>query len=222
MKKYISIILSLISALAFLLLSIPSLADTSLEQVIEGIRHRYGKEEGFRVEYVRELLTPSMALLKLREGDKAGGTIYFKPPCLLRLEQRFPTHEYIISGSKYIWWFLPDKKEAYRYKKEQFSEEFNILIDILAGFREMGFNMEIVSESSNKIQLLIKGFKAPSHLESIKVNIEKGTWTIKVIEIHDISGQITTFYLKDIRRDIPIKDDMFNFKVPLGVRVMEE
>ena len=222
MKRDRFIISSLVSALAFLLSSISSLADTSLEQVIKGIRQRYVKEEGFRVEYVSEILTPSMGLLKLREGEKAGGTIYFKPPCLLRLEQRFPTHEYIISGSKYIWWFLPDKKLAYRYKKERFSEEFNILIDILAGFREMGFNMDIVSESANKIQLLIKGFKSPSHLESIRVSIEKGRWTIKVIEIYDISGQKTTFYLEDIQRDITIKDDLFNFKVPIGVQVMEE
>ncbi|HDI78451.1 MAG TPA: hypothetical protein ENF54_02295 [Desulfobacteraceae bacterium] len=86
----------------------------------------------------------------------------------------------------------------------------------------MGFNMDIVSESANKIQLLIKGFKSPSHLESIRVSIEKGRWTIKVIELYDISGQKTTFYLEDIQRDITIKDDLFNFKVPIGVQVMEE
>ena len=65
-----------------------AVADETLVNILDGIQKNYGRLSGLSVPYSREVITRSMSMLgEQARGDMASGTIYFKHPYLLRLEQ---------------------------------------------------------------------------------------------------------------------------------------
>ena len=108
------------------------MADESLVNILEGIQKNYGHLSGLSVPYSREVITRSMSMLgEQARGDMASGTIYFKHPDLLRLEQEKPKAETIIANNNTLWWYIPDKKCAYRYPAKDFGKELRLLLSLI-------------------------------------------------------------------------------------------
>ena len=106
-------------------------ADDQLSGILDGVRHLYGPLSGLSVVYEREVVTKSMAMLGIQtKKDVASGRIYFKPPHFLRLEQATPKPETVINNGDTLWWYIPRKKQVYRYPSQKLGREMRILYDI--------------------------------------------------------------------------------------------
>ena len=122
-----------------------SMADESLTTILEGIQKTYGHLPGLSVPYQREVITRSMSMLGGEaKGDIASGTIYFKHPHFLRLEQKAPKPETIVANQDTLWWYVPDQKTAYRYPANEFGKELRLLSDIFRGLAQVENNFQVV------------------------------------------------------------------------------
>ena len=84
------------------------LPNGDLTDILEGIRKNYGSLPGLTLSYSREVITRSMAMLGDQvKGDLATGHMFFKPPCFLKLEQKTPKQETVISDEETLWWYIP-------------------------------------------------------------------------------------------------------------------
>jgi len=118
--------------LFFALLLIPAITKASAwESYLKDVQKRYSDVPGLIIPYEREVISKTMNMLGtgMRE-EIATGKFFLKPPFFFRIEQETPEHELIISNGKEVWWYIPLKKTAYKYKAEMFSRELNILKDI--------------------------------------------------------------------------------------------
>jgi outer membrane lipoprotein-sorting protein len=201
-------------------------ADETLSDILEGIRKSYGSQPGFRVDYTREVITRSMSMMgnKFKGGDLATGEIYFKPPYSLRLEQLSPRPETIITDGDMLWWYIPEKRQAYEYTSKEFGKELKLLSNIFRGLSEIKDNFQVVLLDGNKeegwsIQL------APdppwNDVESVVLTVEKDNH-IRVVEIHNLLGGLTRFTLGNLRVKEDFDEGFFHFVVPAGVKLMKE
>ena len=203
----------------------PAMADESLVNILEGIQKNYGRLSGLSVPYSREVITRSMSMLgEQARGDMASGTIYFKHPDLLRLEQEKPKAETIIANNDTLWWYIPDKKCVYRYPAKDFGKELRLLSDIFRGLSQVENSFQVLLQDRNKSEgYEIQLIPDPPWQEINKINLAvTKKHEIQTVRIYNQLGSITVFKLGDFTEKEGFEKGFFQFIVPEGVRLIAE
>ncbi len=209
--------------LSFILLLAPAIAvSSSYEPYLQKIQKRYSRLPGLILSYKRELISKSLDMLgRGMKEDIGTGKIFLKPPCLLRIEQQKPTHEIIINNGKEIWWYIPSRNTAYRYKTADFGKELHILKDIFTGMNDIKKGFDISLEKGDRdIFLLLRPVRPWQDIEKIRIQIDSHDFRIRMVKIYNLLGSITCFRLdNEIRADL--KKGIFSIHIPEGTRIIE-
>jgi len=203
----------------------PATADESLISILEGIQKNYGHLSGLSVPYSREVITRSMSMLGDQvKGDIASGTIFFKHPYSLRLEQEKPKAETIIANNDTLWWYIPGKKCAYRYPAKDFGKELRLLSNIFRGLSEVENSFQVLLQDRNKSgEYEIELIPDPPWQEINKINLTvTKKYEIQTVRIHNQLGSITVFILGDFTEKEGFEKGFFQFIAPEGVRLIVE
>ena len=194
--------------------------------VIQGIRDRYGDATGITADYTREAISKTMAMLGAAgRHDVAQGRLYFKPPHSLRLEQITPQEELLLTDGQTLWWYLPLKKEAYRYPAAEFGRELRLLSDILMGIRDTRDNFQITRKSHSEINtyhLLLNPDPPWIDIDHLEVITLKEDFTIIQVEIHNKVGGLTRFILSGCQERAHLNKELFCFSPPQGTKVIRK
>jgi outer membrane lipoprotein carrier protein len=167
-----------------------------------------------------------MALLgETADRDLASGRIYFKPAHHLRIEQEEPRPESVVSDGETLWWYLPHKKQVYRYPSQKLGQEIRLLGDILQGLKavEERFDVRVEEDDSEgNHRLRLTPNPAWEQLDHINLFVAPEEFCIRMVEIYNILGSVTRFTLGEISVREAFTEDFFRFVPPKGVRVIEE
>ncbi|MFC1838356.1 outer membrane lipoprotein carrier protein LolA [Thermodesulfobacteriota bacterium] len=225
-KKITALLIFTLSILSCLYYGVVS-AETSTVDVLERIveNHR-GFSEGLSVSYQREIVSRSMALLEDEiKSDIATGVFHFRQPNFLKVHQEHPGEEFIIYNKRYMWWYIPEKKIAYRYSGEQLGKELSILCNIFTGLKnpDQNFNVTITRQVDNNAYLVNLAPKTEwDEIDHIDVMVSGENFKIKKIELYNIVGSVTRFILGEFKARGDIKENFFDFTVPEGIEVILE
>jgi len=204
----------------------PVQADDRVSEITDGIQKRYGGLPGLTVPYNREIITRSMSLLGDQTNqDQAAGLILFKPPYCLRVEQKTPKPEAIITDGTTLWWYVPDKKQVFVYPSEKTGQELRLFSDIFRGLKEVqeNFAVEIIgSDQAEETELKLVPKPPWSQIEYITLSVDKSSFQITVLEIHHYLGDITRFRLGEPSVKEKFEEGFCKFEVPDGVKVIRE
>jgi len=202
-----------------------SIADESLTTVLEGIQKTYGPLPGLSVPYTREVITRSMSILGAKaRGDTASGKIYFRHPHFMRLEQESPKPETIIANKDTLWWYIPEKKCAYRYPASDFGKELRLLSDIFRGLAHVEDSFQVVLQGQSpsgdyEIELI----PDPPWQEIDRIAVTAtGQYEIRSIRIHNALGTTTRFTLGALSEKKDFEEGFFQFVAPEGVKLIVE
>jgi outer membrane lipoprotein-sorting protein len=215
--------LSTLLLLFFLLL--PVSADQTLSSILQKVREKYENLPGLTLTYQREIISASMSLLGEKGNrDLATGLIYFKPPYFLRIDQKTPRIETVISDGELLWWYIPEKNEVYRYSMQRSAPELKLMSDIFQGLKQVEESFIVsLSEKEQTENIRIKLIPQPAwpQTESIIVSISPDDYRILAVEIHDYMGGMTRFTIQKqtVRKDFG--QNFFRFEIPKGARVIE-
>jgi len=206
--------------------SSPVLAEDQLSEILAGIRKRYGGLPGLTVTYEREIISRSIAMLgEQMKTDLATGRIHFRPPYSLRIQQETPKIEAVITDGDTLWWYIPQKKQVYRYPSNRAGRELRLLSEIFQGLRQVSESFVVVQSGlGTKGEYQLKLIPNPPwpQIEHIKLFVVRGNFHIRVVEIHNYIGSITRFTLGDLSAEERFEEGFFKFIIPDGVNVIEE
>jgi outer membrane lipoprotein carrier protein len=208
------------------MLASKALTDDTLSMVMQGIRNRYGNSASLSAEYTREAISKTMALLGTGvRQDIAQGKLFFKRPHFLRLEQKSPEEELLLTDGQTLWWHLPAKREAYRYPAEEFGHELQLLSDILMGLRNISKSFQFTLKTpteNNTYQLILSPDPPRPNLAHINVIVLREDFTITQIELHNKVGGLTRFILSGWQERAQFDPGFFSFSPPQGTKVIEQ
>jgi outer membrane lipoprotein-sorting protein len=218
-------IVTFISVILFAALISPAIsAETKVKQVLDKMLETHRQySSGMSVPYQREILTKSVAMLDDMGSDIATGTFFFREPDMLKVEQKEPTKEYVISNGKNIWFYEPDKKTA--IKMDEIGKSLSIICMIFTGLKnpEDSFNISLLEpDGSEDYELTMIPNESWEEIDSIKILVSKKDYRINRIEIIDITGNLTRFKLGAFEQKKELEASFFDFTVPNDVRVIEE
>jgi outer membrane lipoprotein-sorting protein len=203
----------------------PVLAEDTLSTILRGIKNHYGMTSGLSVPYTREVITRSMGMLGAQaQGDLASGIIYFKSPHFLRLDQKKPGMETIIANNHILWWYIPQKKEAHRYKAKDFGKELRLLSNIFRGLAEVGdsFQTQLLKKDENGDHTIELVPDPPwQEINRIILTVSPAH-EIRSVRIFNALGSVTQFNLGDFALGQTFEKGFFEFVAPPGVKVISE
>ena len=202
-------------------------SETSANDVLNKIVENHREfSQGLSVPYEREIISRSMALLDGEiKSDIASGVFYFRQPNFLKVHQEHPGEEFIIYDNRYMWWYIPEKKVAYRYSAEQLGREMSIICDIFSGLKnpEQNFNVAITRHMDSKTYLVNLTPKTEwEEIDHIDVIVSDENYKIEKIELYNVVGSITRFMLGEFKTRGDLKEDYFDFSAPEGIEVILE
>ena len=210
--------------IAVLPASSPAITDPAKE-VIHCLRAEYGDLAGFSVSYEREIRSSSMALLGgPATGDHASGRIHFRPPHFLKIAQEAPKPETVVTNGETLWWYIPHKQEAHRYRSEDVGRELRVLADVFRGLKEVSEDFEILWEGhAENGDRRIRLVPDPPWAETDHIRLAvTPACRLRVVEIHNTVGNVTRFTLGPLEPQDAFEEGFFTFSVPEGVRVLDE
>lgn len=200
--------------------------DDQLARIINGIGDRYGEISGLTSDYTRESISKTMAMLKVADRhDLAKGKLFFKPPNFLRLEQASPQEELLLTNSETLWWYIPIKREVYKYPVEKFGKELQLLSSILKGMKGItdDFLISLGPGKEVNASLLMLSPKQPSQeIDHLEVEIDKENFSIKQVSVYNNISGVTKFFFKNWEQRNNFNKDFFSFSPPPGTRVIEK
>jgi len=215
--------LFVITSLAY---AVPADSDDSLIVVLNGILKRYGDLPGLAVNYQREIITKSAAILgDEMKTDLAAGSFIFRSPHYLKVIQDLPREEIIITDGQIIWWYIPDKKVVYRYPADKLGKELKLLSDIFKGLNKATEGFDITYEESpdkEAYHLSLVPKEPWEEIDHISLSVGRDAFNIMVVEIHNLFGSVTRFRLGGLSVRENFEKGFFEFIVPEGVQVQEE
>jgi outer membrane lipoprotein-sorting protein len=220
-SKYIIVSIGFI----FIWLGFISASADDSSKIIKGIQKKYGHMPGLRVNYEREVITQSMRMLGNQiKGESAVGQIFFKPPYFIRLEQKTPDPETLMSNGNLIWWYIPEKEIAYEYAFKDFGKELILLSDIFRGLIRVEENFLVAMRGRNdKGESLIELTPNPPWQEIDRIVLEvTPEYDISVVNIHNYLGTVTRFTLNGLEKKENLEERFFQFIPPDGVRILKE
>jgi outer membrane lipoprotein carrier protein len=198
--------------------------DNQLEEIINGVTDRYGGSSGSTADYTRESISKAMNMLKVKDRhDVAKGRIFFKPPSFLRLDQASPQEELLLTNAKTLWWYIPEKNEAYKYPIERFGEELQLISNILKGMERIrdDFQISLRSGQEENLSLLMLSLKQPSQeIDHLEVFIDNGSFAIKQVSIYNNVSGVTKFFFNNWSQGKNFSDDFFSFVPPSGTKLI--
>jgi outer membrane lipoprotein carrier protein len=219
-------ILLLLNIILFLPFNAGLFANEQLTKVLEGILGRYADLPGFSVNYQREIITKSMAMLgDEMKSDIATGSFLFKPPNCLKVAQDTPAKEIVTYDGQTIWWYIPEKKNVYKYSADELGKELRLLSDIFRGLSNIADSFQVSLKESVKDEgyhLLLIPRDPWEEIDHIELSVSRDDFHIQVMEIHNFLGSVTRFNLGDISVRDSFAKDFFSFVPPDGVEVIEE
>ena len=190
------------------------------------MRDRYGAAKGWRAEYTREAISKTMAMLETAERhDLAKGSLYFKPQHFLRLEQASPQEELLLTDGQTLWWYLPLKKQAYKYSAETFGKELALLSDIFQGLKGIKNDFQITLKTgpeTTTYHLILRPEPPWQEIDHLELIMLKRDFSIKRIDIYNNIGGLTRFLFNKWEEKGPFKRGFFSFSPPSDVKVLEK
>jgi len=192
-------------------------ADDNLPVILDGIQKKYGTLSGLTVSYRREVFTKTMAMLGDQvKGDLATGKMYFKPSNFLKLEQETPKQEFVISNAEILWWYIPEKKTAYKYSAKEFGKELRLLSDIFRGLIKVKERFQVSMLEANPLgehQIQLIPALPWQNIDRIVLTVTKGS-DIRIVGIHYQLGATTIFSLKKYGREKRFRKKLFQLHRP--------
>jgi outer membrane lipoprotein-sorting protein len=222
MVKYL---FTCVIALAFLQ-STPCCPQDQLTKILEGIKKNYGTLSGLTVNYEREIVTKSMAMLgDAVKSDVAAGRLHFMPPYFLKVQQETPNQEILTTDGKTLWWYIPQKNLVHRYPTERLGPELRLLSDVFRGLKgvEEGFVVSLKEEeAASSLKLELTPNPPWPDITHIDLYVTPQDYRIERVEIYNILGGLTRFRLGDKIKEENFKEGFFRLEIPEGAKVVEE
>lgn len=198
-----------------------SVADLSLDQVVEKLQENYEKIKTYRADFSQELFSTAQG----RVVTRGEGAVVYKKPGMMKWEYTLPEeHVYIIKGDT-IWDYSPEDSEAYVLPVgDALYKSFLLgLGDISADF-EISFHAGRKKDRQGRFQLDLvpREKKARETIGTITIKVSPEDFLVRETQLVDPLGNRNTIRFKNMKMNPEVNKEEFEFQPPPGTEVIKE
>ncbi len=181
---------------------------------MERLKAGYLKITSIEAEFTQETRSKAATGAGLTNGK-----VFLKRPGRMRWIYAMPGGDEIISNGKTLWFFQPELNQAVERPADA---GITIATDFLSGIEgiDRDFNVSIKDAKNDFYALALEPKKGMDNIKTVVIHVDKKDLLIRKTVISDLLNNETVIEFKNIKTDVKIKDDFFEFKAPKGVAIV--
>ncbi|MBC8317358.1 MAG: outer membrane lipoprotein carrier protein LolA [Desulfobulbaceae bacterium] len=167
----------------------------------------------------------SSSLSGMRHRERKGsGTVVIKKPGFMRWDYVTPSPQVLVNdGEKFSLYFAAENQLIITSAREYLKEDLTYAFFTGSGNVLRDFEVKTAPGIMQKknlhcIQLLPK--KQHAQVESLYVWVDKDTFFITQLQMHDHLGTVTDLILSDVVVNADVSDDIFTFEPPADTEII--
>ncbi len=219
---------SLIIGLSFL--SFPALGKESIDDqvraLVKRVDSRYATTKDFQADFTQET--------RIEGFDTAlqsSGKVFIKKPGFLRWDYAEPSVEHIYVHNDLLEMYVPKHNQILKGNLTMMVAT-KAPLHLLQGVGKLTEHFEVQPTDNGRtgegglplLTLIPKNHGQPgsSSVTRIVSEIQPGTYFIRSLALHEVSGNISTFRFSNIKANAGIDDTVFILDPPAGVVIVED
>jgi outer membrane lipoprotein carrier protein len=226
-RRWLSVLLSLLCASSALGADGPidSKAYQEVRDVVKQIQARYEKTKDLQADFVQKTRIEGFERPVISSGK-----VYLKKPGRLRWDYLDPAHEEIYVNQDDVRVYVPEHKQVLVGKLTQMAAS-QAPLELLQGAARLDESFDIAPTPGNErgtggvrlITLFPKAKEPESsrNLQRIVVEVFPKTYFLRTVSLHEISGNVATFEFSELKPNIGLGNEVFDFKTPPDVEVVK-
>ena len=161
----------------------------------------------------------------MNRNRQASGHLYLMKPRKMRWEYKTPEDELFVSDGKTVYFYVPADHQV---NKEAVKESFDERIPLMFLLGRSNLSGEFTQFELLNTQPFLQGTKVirmyPKRKTDIKdviMEVDPANYQIRRLLLDHTDGSHLEFTFTNIRTNTGLKSDFFDFKVPVGVQVVQ-
>jgi len=193
-------------------------AQESIPKLAERVDQHYNRLRSLRSDFVEIY---EGAGLSRREA----GELWLLKPGKMRWDYKEPRSKLFVTDNKTAYFYVPGDRQARRMPVKRF-EDFRSPIRFLLGHTKLQKEFDQLTISPEKPlnpgDIVLQGvpLNMKERVNRVVLEVTLGGQIVR-IWIEELDGSITDFRFSNIQEDVPVKSELFRFKVPVGVQVID-
>ncbi|MCK6561141.1 outer membrane lipoprotein carrier protein LolA [candidate division KSB1 bacterium] len=190
--------------------------DNNADKIIGRVRSTYEKLEAMTADFQKEY-TWALA----GETQTLTGKLYLKKGDRYRVETDLQT---IVTDGKTVWTYSVDKQQVFidnMTKSQENPLPRDLLIKYTNDFKAEYLRDERFEQSDCHVVRLSPRQEDESFAKSVTVWVDKKSWIAIKIEQVDLNENLTVYKLQNIAINPTLADQLFTFKIPDNVEVVD-
>ncbi|MBI5015389.1 MAG: outer membrane lipoprotein chaperone LolA [Deltaproteobacteria bacterium] len=200
-------------ALLALLVSTSCLA-ASAKSLLEELRRTYDSTRDLSGRFVQTSHLAAAGMDRVVTGK-----VVFKKGGKMRWTYEGDDPQEIVSDGKTLWIYQVRDRNAVRKDLAGLPASSRLALDLLSGFEGVADAFDVKACGDACLELRPRESRA--ELTRVMLQLEPKAREVRSVTTEDSLGNRTRVDLKDLRWNTGVKDDVFNFKPPRGVEVLE-
>lgn len=200
---------------------VPPEAGAAGDALLRKVGERYAAARTLSARFRQEIPLQNVGIVR-----KASGKLYFGRPLMMRWEYREPEEQLFLADGEYFYFRAAGSLEVIRRRVDEKSLGGKIPLLLLFGKGDIAEMFRVEESVSRKggaetiLRLLPRGDGAP---EVRRIDLVVGSRDGVIHEVHlfDRLGGENHLYLSDIEFDPLLPPDLFRFRRPAGVPVVD-
>jgi outer membrane lipoprotein carrier protein len=199
--------------------------DPELQSLLEKLKDRFGAIKTFKADYIRDLV-PKVSSALPSATMKAEGQLIFASPDKLRLDQRKPRAELLISNGEKAWWYIPGEKTVQVFQVKEYGQQVKPITEFFSGLGGLEKHYTIrldktVPEEAPFYALVLQPKNPQPDLNQIHLRVSKATFLPLEFTFYNILGDGTRFRFSQVQTGLKTAETTFQFAPPKGTQVIQ-
>ena len=196
-------------------------AEADGEALLRRVSERYAAVRTLSANFRQEVPLQNLGIVR-----KASGKIYLGRPLKMRWDYRSPDTQLFLADGEYFYFRPPDSPQVIRRKADEKSLGGKIPLLLLFGKGKIVEMFQVESAAPRKggeemlLRLLPRGEGAPE-VRRVDLIVGTGDALIREVHLYDRLGGENHLYLSEVTLDPSLPPDLFRFRKPSGVTVVD-
>lgn len=203
-----------------LLLVLPAFAQAApptVGEVLEGVQGFYKDSTDLKAGF-----TQHYTYKVHKRTQKSSGTVFFKKPRRMRWDYRKPVSKVFMADGDTLWVYEPEAAQV--FKRSLAQAQLPVALTFMSGEGDLRseFDASLLPASDEGLRVKLVPKRDQGHYKSLELLVDPQTYQVKASTVVDPVGNINRVVFKDLKTNVGLPDQGFVFKVPDGVRIIEE
>jgi outer membrane lipoprotein carrier protein len=149
---------------------------------------------------------------------KERGTLSLKRPGRMRWEYETPERKTFVSDGRTFYFYVPADRQVIVREQRDATGVAGLLLAGRGALLEP-FAPELLDAPAGRTRLRLVPRKPDPEVQEILLDVD-AEYRVRTIEVSDPQGNKSRFDFDDLRENVGLRDELFEFKPPRGVEVI--